>query len=122
MVASCVIGYETITKDTVEYIKGTYFGGRIVSQPNSSVISSIKGTYHEVGPYMTAGGGSGISSDYTTSANFDVSKRMSLQKKNVSRSRYFNSEAPAAAVNAKYSVSGTVYGNKFSFDVIANAF
>ena len=31
VVASCVIGYEAITRNTVEYIKGTYFGGRIVS-------------------------------------------------------------------------------------------
>ena len=45
-----------------------------------------------------------------------------MQKKTVSRNRYFNFEASAAAVRAKYSVSGTVNGNKFSFDVIANAF
>lgn len=122
VVASCVIGYETITKNTVEYVKGKYFGGKIVSQPNSSVISSITGTYHEVGPYITASGSSGIASDYTTSASFDVSKHTSLQKKNVSRSRYFNSEVSSAAVNAKYSVSGTVNGYKFSFDVVAEAF
>lgn len=123
VVASCVIGYEAITRNTVEYIKGTYFGGRIVSQPNSSVISSLKGIYYETGPYITISGDSGIATEYTTSANFDVGKHTTLQKKNISRTRYFNSEVASAAVKAKYSVAGTVNnGNQFSFDVIASAF
>ena len=122
VVANCVIGYSKKTFEGVQYRKGEYYGGKIVSQPISSAITSIKGTYVEGGAYVTANNQTGtLAKEYKTSTTFDLKKHTTLQKKTVSRTNYYSTEMPFTILAAKYEVAGTVNGNNpFSFDV--NAF
>lgn len=121
VVANCVIGYSRKTHNTVPYIKGEYFGGRIVSQPNSSAITSLKGVYHEYGACITSNGSPSYVTGKTINATFNIGNHTNWQTKNVNSSYYYNSEA-GAAIQAKYIVSGKLNNSyNFSFTVYANA-
>lgn len=117
---SCTLGYERLTKNSISHVKGLYVGGKVLSQQNGTQITAIKGTYHDIGPYITAAGGSGISSDYTKHFNFDVSKNKTFQKGTVSRTKYFNTYN-AGSVDGKYTVNYKVGGSTYSIYVNASA-
>ena len=116
-----VIGYETISKNGVQYKKGKYYGGFVNAQQVGTRVTSLKGTYHDVGPYITASGGSGIGIDYTTSTNFSVSGFTKLQTKQVSRDRYFNTNASPGSVDAKFTATYMVQNNTYTIAVTAQA-
>ncbi len=118
---TCVLGYDRLTRDSISYVKGTYYGGKVETQQIGTAITSIKGTYHESGPYITASGGTGFSSGYTTSTTFSLADNRELQTKSLSRDRYFNTLISTGTVSAKYTATYKVQNSTFEISVNAYA-
>ena len=110
-----VLGYQNIKRSGVTYSRGLFYGGKVVSQSNSVVVSSLKGRYHEYGAYVTIGGQTGITApDYIKNKTFKVSKRYQWQYDTVDRDRYYSTTLSDNALEAKFTVKGTQNGNSFT--------
>lgn len=118
---SCTLGYERLTRNNISYVKGTYVGGKVISQQNGIQVTSLSAVYHEVGAYITSSGGSGIAPDYKKTFALDVAKKNSFQKKTLSRTRYFDTNATVGAVDGKFVAKYKANGYNTVYTIYVNA-
>lgn len=121
VVITCVLGYERFPYKGIDYVKGTYFGGKVNSQQGGLSVTSVKTTYTDCGAYVTNSGDIGIAGNYTNNKTISVSDRYSLKTFSLSRDKYFNTTMPITNVVAQYSVTYTMGGKSSSIYVNAYA-
>lgn len=118
---SCTLGYERLTRNNISYVKGTYVGGKVISQQNGIQVTSLSVVYHDVGVYITSSGESGIAPDYKKTFALDVAKKNTFQKKNLSRNRYFDTHAVVGSVDGKFVAKYKANGYNTVYTIYVNA-
>ena len=123
VIITSIIGFDKITRSNIVYKRGTYYGGYVNEKPSTSSISSITGTYGDVGAYIEADGKGGIqSSRYLKTTNFSTSNPYSRKTASISRNRYFSTDAPLTMLGSIFTVKGNINTTSASNPYTVNAY
>lgn len=113
VVVTAIVGFDKRTYNNVEYRRGTYYGGYINETPLNTAITSLTGTYKEVGAWVGANNNNtGIqASPLSVSTNFDTSKSTTRQTASLSRSKCYSTTATGTMLGSIFTAKGKLSTN-----------
>lgn len=115
------LGYDILSYQGVDFIRGTRFGGKVNSQQGGLAVTEVKGVYSDSGACITSDGQQTMDFGYRKTAYFSITNRYEMQTSSVSRNLYFDTSMPATFVSTQFSVTYEMLGNSHTIFITVSA-